>query len=51
MDERRSDQNTSTEVFAEEENLRRDLHPLDLLCDNWKSSTSDGGGENDDYER
>ena len=48
MDKRRSDKNTSTEMFAEEENLRWDLHPFDLLCDNWKSSTSNGGGEDDD---
>jgi hypothetical protein len=35
-------------MFAEEEDLGVDLHPPDLLCDNWKSTTSDGCEENND---
>jgi hypothetical protein len=41
------DQNTSTEMFTEKENLRVDLHPLDLLCNDWKSTTSNGCEEDD----
>lgn len=41
MDESSGDQNTSTEVLAEEEELRWDLHPLDLLCHDWETTSTD----------
>jgi hypothetical protein len=43
-----SDQNASTEMFAEEEYRWRNLHPLDLLCNNWKPTSSDGRSEHND---
>jgi hypothetical protein len=42
------DENTSAEMFAEKENLGVNLHPLDLFCDDWESTTSDGCEEDDD---
>jgi hypothetical protein len=49
MNERSSNQDTSTKVLAEEEDLGGNLHPLDLLRNHRKSSTSYGGGEDNDY--
>lgn len=48
MDECSSNQNTSTKVLAEEEDAWRDLHPLDFLRDNWKSTATNRGYEDDD---
>lgn len=48
MDKCSRDQNTSTEVFAEEEDGWWDLHPLDLLRDDRESTTANGGYENND---
>ena len=45
MDEGSSNQDTSTEVLAEEEDFRRDLHPLDLIGDDREATASDGGEE------
>lgn len=44
-------QDTGTKVLAEEEHLGRNLHPLDLLRNNWKSTSSDGCSEHNDYEK
>jgi hypothetical protein len=41
-------ENTSTEMFAEEENFGVNLHPLDFFCDDWESTSSDGREEDDD---
>jgi hypothetical protein len=41
MDEGSGDEDTSTKMFAEEENLRGDLHPSDLFRYDWKSTTTD----------
>jgi hypothetical protein len=49
MDESSSDKNTSTKVLAEEEDLRWDLHPSDLLCDDWKTATTNRGEEDDEH--
>ena len=48
MNESRSNQYTGTEVLAEEEYWRWDLHPLDLFCYYWKPSTEDGSKEYND---
>jgi hypothetical protein len=48
MDKRCGNQDTGTEVFAEEEDWRWDLHPLDFLCYDWKSSTSNRSSKDDD---
>lgn len=39
MDKCCSNENPGTEMLAKEENLRRDLHPPNLLC-NYRKSTS-----------
>jgi hypothetical protein len=48
MDESSGDEDTSTEMLAEEENLRWDLHPLDLFSYDWKAATTDRGEEDND---
>jgi hypothetical protein len=48
MDESSSNENTSTEMLAEEEDLWWDLHPLDLLCNDGKATTTNGRKEHDD---
>jgi hypothetical protein len=48
MDEGSSDKDTSTKVFAEEEDLWWDLHPSDLLCHYWKTTTTNGGEEDNE---
>ena len=48
MNESSSNKNSSTEVLAEEEDLWWDLHPLDLLCHYWETSTEDGSNEHND---
>ena len=49
MDKGCCDQNTSTEMFTEEENLGVNLHPLDLLGNDWETTASDGSEEDDDW--
>ena len=49
MDECGGDEDTGTKVLAEEEDLRWNLHPLNLLCYYWKATASNRGKENDDY--
>jgi hypothetical protein len=49
MNESRGNQNTGTEVLAEEEHFRWDLHPRELLRYYWKPSTEDGSKEHNDY--
>ena len=51
MDKGSGDEHTSTKVLAEEEDLWWDLHPLDLLCHYWETSTEDGSNEHNDLER
>jgi hypothetical protein len=51
MNESSSNQDTGTEMLAEEEHFRRDLHPLDLLCDDWETTSSDRSSEYNDYAR
>lgn len=48
MDEGSCNQDTSTEMLGEEEDLWRDLHPLDLLGYHWETCTTDRGEEDDD---
>jgi hypothetical protein len=50
MNESRSNQHTGTEVLAEEEYWRWDLHPLDLFCYDWKPSTEDGSKKHNDCQ-
>jgi hypothetical protein len=49
MDESSGNEDTGTEMLAEEENLRWDLHPLDLLCYDWEATATDRGKENNDF--
>jgi len=49
MNESGGDEDASTEMLAEEENLRWDLHPLDLFSYDWKAATTDRSEEDDDY--
>ena len=48
MDKSSGDQNTGTEMLAEEEDLGWDVHPLDLLRYYRETTSSDTGRENDD---
>jgi hypothetical protein len=48
MDESSSNENTSTEMLAKEEDLWWDLHPLDLLCNDRKATTTNGRKEYND---
>ena len=48
MDKRCGNQDTSTEVFAEEEDWRWDLHPLDFLGHYWETGTKDRRKEDND---
>ena len=48
VDESRGDQDTSTEVLAEEEHLRWNLHPFDLLSNDRKATATDGCEEHND---
>jgi hypothetical protein len=49
MNESSSDQDTSTEVLAEEEDLRGDFHPLDLFSNDWEAGTKDGSKKHNDF--
>lgn len=49
MDKGSGYQDTGTKVFAEEEYFRRNLHPLDFLCDDWKPASSNGRKEYNDF--
>ena len=49
MNKGSSDQNTSTEMLAEEEHPWWNLHPLDLLCNNGKPTTKNGSEEYNDF--
>lgn len=48
MNESRSNQNTGTKVLAEEEDLRGNLHPLDLLGNHWETTATNGSKEDND---
>lgn len=48
MNESSSDQDTGTKVLAEEEDLGRNLHPLDLLRNHRETGAEDGGTEHND---
>ena len=48
MDKGSGNQDTGTKVLAEEEDWGWDLHPLDLLCHDWETSTEGGGKEDDE---
>ena len=50
MNEGSSNQDTGTKVLAEEEDLGRNLHPLDLLRNHWEAGAEDGGNEHNDYQ-
>jgi hypothetical protein len=49
MDESGGDEDTGTEVLAEEEDLRWNLHPLDLLCYDRKAAATNRGKEHNDF--
>jgi hypothetical protein len=49
MNESCSDQDTGTEMLAEEEKLWWDLHPSDFFGYNRKTATTNRREENDDY--
>lgn len=48
MNESGGNQNTGTKVLAEEEDRRRNLHPLDLLGHDWEAGAENGSKENND---
>lgn len=48
MDKSCGNQNASTKMLAEEENLWGNLHPFDFLRNDWKSATTDRSKEHDD---
>lgn len=48
MDESSGNEDTSTEMLAEEEDLRWDLHPLDLFGYDWKAATTNRSEEDND---
>ena len=48
MNESGCNQNTGTEVLAEEEDWRRNLHPLDLLRHHWETGAEDGSKEDNE---
>ena len=48
MYESGGDENTGTEVLAEEEERRGNLHPLDLLGDHGETATTNTGEEDND---
>lgn len=50
MDKSSCNKDTGTEMFAEEEDLWGNLHPLDLLSDNRETTSSDGSEEHDDLK-
>lgn len=49
MNERGSDENTGTKMLAEEENLGRNFHPLDLLGDDRKATAAYRCNEDNDF--
>lgn len=49
MNESSSDQDTSTEMLAEEEDFRGDFHPLDFLSNDWEAGTKNGGKKHNDF--
>lgn len=49
MDKCRSNQNTGTEVFADEERPCWHLDPFNLLRDDWETGPKDGGCQNHDW--
>jgi hypothetical protein len=51
MDESCSDQDTGTEMLAEEEKLWWDLHPSDFFGHDRKTATTNRREEDDDYWR
>jgi hypothetical protein len=48
MDESSGDKDTGTKMLAEEEDLRGNLHPLDLFGHDWETATTDGSEEDND---
>lgn len=50
MDESSGDQDTGTKVLTEEEDLWRDIHPLNFLGHYWETASSDTGDEDDNYK-
>jgi hypothetical protein len=48
MNKSSGDKHTSTEMLAEEEDLRWDFHPLDLFSNDRKATTTDRCEEDDD---
>lgn len=50
MNESCCDQNTSTEMLAEEKHLRRNLHPADPLGHHWKSCSEDAEAQDQNYQ-
>ena len=48
MNESSSNQDTGTKVLAEEEDLGRNLHPLDLLRNHRETGAEDGSSEHND---
>lgn len=48
MNKGSGNQDTGTEMLTEEKHLRRDLHPLDLLCNDWEATSSDRRSEHND---
>jgi len=51
MDESCSYKHPCTEVLAEEESVRRNLHPLDLLSNDGESGAADTGKKHKNYVR